>query len=243
MRAAVDERDRRPITRPSSRSGTSSWAAELISTHDEPWPTPAHEPGGQRDRQRARDGEQPYAGQVERPGEHARARLAPDRPARQRGAGADRPERVRRRDEREAAGAESERRAHELRHADDPRPGRERDRDPEHDDRRGEHRAAAAARRSPREILGRSPSGSADRPVVRTPSRNTAETKNDAALSAKNALIGRHDEQRGRRAPSRRPRARPPSPARARSPAARCGGRRAPASARRTPDRSSSSPP
>jgi hypothetical protein len=33
-----------PVTRPSNPSGTSSWAAELISTQDEPCPTPAPNP-------------------------------------------------------------------------------------------------------------------------------------------------------------------------------------------------------
>ncbi len=85
-----------PVTRPRKRSGTSSWAAELSSTHDDPCPTPATKPGRERDLERAGDREQAVGGQVEHPGQHARARLAADREAREHGAGADRAERVRR---------------------------------------------------------------------------------------------------------------------------------------------------
>ena len=52
--------------------------------------------------------------------------------------------------------------------------------------RTGSGRSAA----KPSEILGRSASGPPTRPFVRTPSRKTADRKNDAALRAKNALIG-----------------------------------------------------
>src|SRR5262245_37942352 len=50
----------------------------------------------------------------------------------------------------------------------------------------GSGRSAA----KPSEILGGTASGPPSRPFVRTPSRNSAERKNDAAFSAKNALIG-----------------------------------------------------
>src|SRR6187455_2041803 len=50
----------------------------------------------------------------------------------------------------------------------------------------GSGRSAA----KPSEILGRAASGPPARPFVRRPSRKTADRKNDAALRAKNALIG-----------------------------------------------------
>ena len=132
--------DTSPVTRPSSPSGTSSCAAELISTHDEPCPTPAHQPGRQRDPERAREREERIRRQVERPREHARARFPPNRPTGKRRARADRAERVGSRDEREAARSASESGSHQLRYADDPRAGRERDRHAEHDDGGGKRR-------------------------------------------------------------------------------------------------------
>ena len=87
-------------------------------------------------------------------------------------------------------GAEVERRANELGDADDPRSRRERDRDSEHDDRRGERRPgpecgeALANPGLPSSASERSSASRELRPA------GAADRKNDAAFSAKNALIG-----------------------------------------------------
>src|SRR5580765_8306160 len=51
-----------PVTRPRNRSGTSSCAAELISTQDEPWPTPHTRPAARATGSEPATAKRPYAG-------------------------------------------------------------------------------------------------------------------------------------------------------------------------------------
>ena len=180
----------RPDTRPSTRSGSSSCAAAFTSTSAELWRDPGQRRAEHREPQAPGEREQPVRRQVERPRGHARERLAPhaaaararrrprssrarSRPSAAEKLPAPRPRRVRAR-ARDAADPGARRRSSP------PTPSTI-----TAAARRGRGRSAAkpSRRRGASSCSGRPPA-----PRMRAIS--AAETKNDAALTAKNALTG-----------------------------------------------------
>ena len=138
----------RPSTRPRSESGTSSCAAEVSSTIAELCASAAANAPAIAIPSEPADGDQPVAGQVERPRDEARRAPSGAR-ASARGSTPldDRAGRVADHHDREAAGAAVEVVAHERRHPADPGPAGDRDGDAERDDADAASVGAALERR------------------------------------------------------------------------------------------------